>query len=203
MEQLFYGPCFFFKSIICKCLGRDHDHDHDDHHVPETQQIDQNYSTPEAESEMKFTEDKYGMEYSSTRAVKGPRKPPPTPIGSKKFKTQHVDTNSTSKAEGEMKLTAVEIDVRKPRTPPGTPIGAKDHKPQHVNTNSTSKVEGEMKLTTVEIDERKPRTPPRTPIGAKDHKPQHVNTNSTSKAEGEMKLTAVAERKSPGSPSGS
>ncbi|KAL5818433.1 hypothetical protein ACOSQ4_022275 [Xanthoceras sorbifolium] len=76
---------------------------------------------------MKFTlyEDKYGMEYSSTRAVKAPRKPPPTPIGSKKFKTQHVDTNSTSKAEGEMKLTAVRIDERKP---PETPISSEFNK---------------------------------------------------------------------------
>ncbi|KAL5753747.1 hypothetical protein ACOSP7_021967 [Xanthoceras sorbifolium] len=41
------------------------------------------------------------------RRVKAPRKPPPTAIGSKKFKTQHVDTNCTLKTEGEMKLTAV------------------------------------------------------------------------------------------------
>ncbi|KAL5818429.1 hypothetical protein ACOSQ4_022271 [Xanthoceras sorbifolium] len=160
--------------------GRDHDHDHDDHHVPETQQIDQNYSTPEAESEMKFTEDKYGLEYSSTRSVKAPKKPPPTPIESKKFKTQHVNTNSTSKAKGEMKLTAVEIVERKP---PKTPTVSKNFKTQHLNTNSTTKAEGKMKLTAVEIDERKP---PETPIGSKNFKTQHVNTNSTSKAEGKM-----------------
>ncbi|KAL5818435.1 hypothetical protein ACOSQ4_022277 [Xanthoceras sorbifolium] len=124
MEQLLYGPCFFFKAIICKYLGLDRDHDH---HDPETQQIDPNYSTSEAESEMKFNEEKYGMEYSTT-AVKDHREPPSPPIGSKNFKTQQVDTNATSKAEGEMKYAAVEESASRAvalaRVPPKTPIGS-------------------------------------------------------------------------------
>ncbi|KAL5751784.1 hypothetical protein ACOSQ2_022291 [Xanthoceras sorbifolium] len=123
MEQLFYGPCFFSSRPL---FDPNHSTPEDG---PETQQIDSNYSTPEAESEMKFNlylrriqfrfskafmelkslgEEKYGMEYSTT-AVKDHREPPSPPIGSKKFKTQQVDTKySTSKAEGEMNFTAAE-----------------------------------------------------------------------------------------------
>ncbi|KAL5753758.1 hypothetical protein ACOSP7_021978 [Xanthoceras sorbifolium] len=74
MDQL-YSPCSLleeFFEAICRCLGGDH-HRHRD---PKTTN-----SSSDAEREQKFMEEKYGMEYSSIRALKAPRKPPRPPIG--------------------------------------------------------------------------------------------------------------------------